>query len=73
MLDPFLPHVLHDVPGEYSIEASAAKRLVEFLQARRAAAVLLAIGQTLDIAFPWSVPLFRTGKNRRGESAAEGC
>jgi hypothetical protein len=48
-LQPFLPHILHDVAGEHSVETSAIQRLVELSQTRRPAAVLLAIGQALNV------------------------
>ena len=48
-LDPFLPHLLHDVRRQTRVESGSLQRRVERFQSRRALAVSLAIDKLLNV------------------------
>ena len=48
-LDPFLPHLLHDVRRQTCVESRSLQRRVERLQSRRPLAVSLAIDKLLEV------------------------
>src|SRR5713101_2699071 len=48
-LDPFLPHLLHDVRRQTCVESRSLQRRVERLQSRRTLTVSLAIDKLLEV------------------------